>query len=179
MAVERLRWCPAIGLCLIAAACVRTPTEPKFTLEHLGSNVWAAIDNPNATASQAASNGGFVIGEDGVAVIDSLGSAEAATRLRSDIRRLTPLPIKFVINTHHHLDHVAGNRVFAESGATVLAQQNVRDWIHTENLNLFGRDIPAERRIQIEGLLPPSLLYEGGVDLYLGARHIQVRGAHS
>jgi cyclase len=99
------------------------------------------------------------------------------------IRTLTKLPIKFVINTHYHLDHVAGNGVFVEAGAVVLAQRNVRGWIHTENLRLLrdglrsaGKgDITPEQTAAIEGFAPPMVVYDKTVDLYLGSREIQVR----
>jgi glyoxylase-like metal-dependent hydrolase (beta-lactamase superfamily II) len=84
---------------------------------------------PNATKDQAASNAGFVIGAQSVAVTDTFGNASAAVLLLAEIRKRTSLPIKSVINTHHHLDHVAGNAVFRTAGAMVLAQRNVSDWI--------------------------------------------------
>jgi glyoxylase-like metal-dependent hydrolase (beta-lactamase superfamily II) len=86
-------------------------SKPPFKLTQIGPNAWAAIDNSIAK-QRAGSNAGFVIGDDGVAVIDTLGSADAAKQLLAEIRHLTKLPIRFVINTHYHLDHVAGNGVF-------------------------------------------------------------------
>ena len=56
---------------------------PLFTLKQVGANVWAAIDNP-AAKGVAAANGGFVIGDDGVAVIDSFASANAAKELLTE-----------------------------------------------------------------------------------------------
>jgi hypothetical protein len=64
---------------------------PSFTLKQVGANVWAAIDNP-AAKGVAAANGGFVIGDDGVAVIDSFASANAAKELLTEIRQRTKLP---------------------------------------------------------------------------------------
>jgi glyoxylase-like metal-dependent hydrolase (beta-lactamase superfamily II) len=147
---------------------------PSFTLKQVGANVWAAIDNP-AAKGVAAANGGFVIGADGVAVIDSFASANAAKELLTEIRRRTTLPIKFVINTHYHGDHVGGNGVFADAGASVLAHRNVRTWIHAENLRLIGDKGPQNLKTMIQGLTRPSVLYLDGVNLYLGDREIQVR----
>jgi cyclase len=167
---------PAV-YCLLSAACTsraRDVNEPAFTLEQVGPQVWAAIDNPKATA-RAFSNAGFVIGDDGVAVVDTFENDEAASQLLAEIRRLTTLPVKFVINTHYHLDHVGGNRVFVDAGAAVLAQRNVRDWIHPENLRLVGTDITAAQEAAIRAYVAPTVLYEQSVDLYLGSRRIQVR----
>jgi glyoxylase-like metal-dependent hydrolase (beta-lactamase superfamily II) len=126
-----------VFVCTFGASCARRSPEPAFTLKQIGPNAWAAFDNPKAT-SPAASNAGFVIGDDGVVVIDTFSTEDAAKQLLAEIQQRTKLPVKFVVNTHYHFDHVAGNGVFAKQGATVLAQRNVRGWIHTENLRLIG-----------------------------------------
>jgi cyclase len=143
-----------------------------FTLKPLGNNVYAAIDKPK---SSAGSNAGFVIGDDGVLVIDTFEDAKAAEQMLAEIRKLTKLPIKFVVNTHYHLDHVTGNGVFAQAGAVIIAQKNVRGWIHTENLKFFGPNIKPEQKAWIAGLVAPDIGYESGIDLYLGSRKILVR----
>ena len=151
----------------------KSAAEPSlFTLRPLGNNVYAAIDNPK---SSAGSNAGFVIGEDGVAVIDTFQDAQAAEQLLAEIRKLTRLPVKFVVNTHYHLDHVTGNGVFAQAGAVIVAQENVRAWIHTENLKFFGANIKPEQKSWIAGLVAPNVVYDSSVDLYLGSRKILVR----
>lgn len=161
-------------LCVAGAIRAQTPDEPPFTLKQVGPNAWAAINNPKAKA-QGAANAGFIIGDDGVAVIDTFVSSEAANHLLAEIRKLTKLPVKFAINTHYHADHVAGNRVFVDAGAAVVAQRNVRDWIHPENLKLLGDAPKPELKAFIESLVAPTVSYEQAVILHLGAREIQVR----
>jgi cyclase len=147
--------------------------EPSlFTLKPLGNNVYAAIDKPKSTAG---SNAGFVIGDDGVLVIDTFEDAKAAEQLLAEIQKLTNLPVKFVVNTHYHLDHVTGNGVFAKAGAVIVAQKNVRAWIHTENLKFFGANIKPEQKAWIDGLVAPDVGYNSSLDLYLGSRKILVR----
>ena len=143
-----------------------------FTLKPLGHNVYAAIDNAKG---EAGANAGFVIGDDGVAVIDTFENPEASKQMLAEIRKLTQLPIKFVINTHYHIDHVAGNSFFQQNGAVVFAQRNVRSWIHTENLKFFGKDIKPDQRKMVETLGAPHALYDTGVTLFLGSRRIDVR----
>ena len=162
------------GVSLSGAHCAATPTEPPFTLTQIAPNAWAAIDNPKSPAP-ATSNAGFVIGDDGVTVIDTLGSVEAAKQLLAEIQRRTPLPVKFVINTHYHFDHVTGNGAFAAAGATILAQRNVRDWIHTENLRLLGPNVPPELKALAESSVAPTALYDDGVNVYVGTGTIEVR----
>src|SRR5215831_19551713 len=113
------------SLLLVAAvASAETSVSLPFTLKPLGRGVYAAIDDAKGDAG---ANAGFVIGADGVAVVDTFENEKAARALLSEIRKLTPLPVKFVINTHYHLDHVAGNRVFQDAGAVVIGQRNVRE----------------------------------------------------
>jgi cyclase len=163
-----------VMLAISVASCSPAAPEPPFTLEQVGRDVWAAIDNPRS-ATRAVANAGFVIGESGVVVIDTLGTAGAAPHLLAAIRRLTAQPVKFVINTHYHLDHVAGNRIFADLGVTILAHRNVRDWVHTENLRLFGPDIPPELKALTDGIVRPTMVYDQGVSIYLGSREIRIQ----
>jgi glyoxylase-like metal-dependent hydrolase (beta-lactamase superfamily II) len=80
-----------------------------------------------------------------------------------------------LIDTHYHLDHVAGNAVFAETGAVVIAERNVATWERTENLKFFGDAITPEQRAMVETLTLPSLTYRDGVELSLGDRKAVVR----
>jgi cyclase len=150
----------------------QAPNSLLFALKPLGHNAWAAIDDAKGDAG---ANAGFVIGDDSVAVIDTFENPDAANQLLAEIRKLTKLPVKYVINTHYHIDHVAGNRVFQEAGAVVLAQRNVRTWIHTENLKFFGKDIKPEEKAKVAGLGAPDIVYDSGATLFLGSRRIDVR----
>jgi len=163
------------ALLLPAAASAQYAAPPAsslpFTLKPLGHNVYAAIDDAKGDSG---ANAGFVIGDDGVLVIDTFENEAAAKQLLSEIRKLTTLPIKFVVNTHYHLDHVAGNGVFVQAGAVVMAQRNVFSWIHTENLKFFGKNIKPEQKAMVEGLVGPEVLYDAGIDVLLGSREISV-----
>ncbi|MGZ4779183.1 MAG: MBL fold metallo-hydrolase, partial [Thermoanaerobaculia bacterium] len=163
---------------LVAACLAAVPThaddapKPFFTLHDLGSGVWAAVAVPG---SGAGSNAGFIIGDDGVVVVDTFQSAAAAAQLLSAIRERTALPIRFVVNTHYHLDHVAGNGVFHDAGAQIVAQRNVRAWERTENLKFFGANPAADKKAWVESLVLPDLVYDDSIDLFLGSRRLVVR----
>src|SRR5271170_661766 len=90
---------------------------PDYRLQKIGNGIWAAIVNDEGLAG---GNAGFVIGDNGVLVIDTFQDPRPAKALLGEIRKLTPLPIRFVVNTHYHLDHVNGNDVFAAAGATIV-----------------------------------------------------------
>jgi cyclase len=154
-----------------AQAAPPQPSGLSFTLKPLGRNVYAAIDDAKGNAG---ANAGFLIGEDGVLVIDTFENEAAANQLLAEIRKLTKLPVKFVVNTHYHLDHVAGNAVFEKAGAVILGQRNVSAWIHTENLKFFGKDIKPEQKKMVEALAAPEVLYDSGIQLMLGSREVLV-----
>jgi glyoxylase-like metal-dependent hydrolase (beta-lactamase superfamily II) len=142
-----------------------------FQLKLIGPNIWAALDDAKGDAG---ANAGFVIGDDGVVVIDTFENEAAAKALLHEIHQLTHLPVKFVVNTHYHLDHVAGNRVFAQQGAVIVGHHSVRAWIHTENLKFFGDKIKPEEKAEVENLLAPEVTYDTSVTLFLGSRRVEV-----
>lgn len=64
------------------------------------------------------------VGEDGVAIVDDQ-FAPLSEKIHAALARLSPKPVKFVLNTHWHFDHTGGNANFAET-ATIFAHENVR-----------------------------------------------------
>lgn len=162
------------GLLLLLGALPAWADAPKpfFTLHELAPGVWAAVSQ---AGSHAGGNTGFIVGKDSVAVVDTFQTEAAAEALLAAVHKTTPLPVRYVIDTHYHLDHVAGNALFANAGAVVMAQQNVRAWERSENLKFFGDKITPEQRRMVESLGLPSLTYRDGVKLDLGGRTVVVR----
>lgn len=169
-----LRRCLCICLLLLVIAAPARADEPKpfFTLHELAPGVWAAV---SLAGSHAGGNTGFVVGKDAVAVIDTFQTEPAAEALLAAIRKTTSVPVRYVINTHYHLDHVMGNKLFAQAGAVVMAQENVRAWERSENLKFFGDKITPEQKQMVESLGLPTLTYKDGVQLDLGGRTLVVR----
>lgn len=166
--IPRSIWAPLLALTawpLLGAA-------PDFRLQKMGNGIWAAIVNDEGLAG---GNAGFVIGDDGVAVIDTFQDPRPAKAMLAEIRKLTPLPIRFVVNTHYHLDHVNGNDVFAAVGATIVAHRNVRAWMRTENIKMLDLPLTAEARARVQSLTLPTVVHDSHIDLYLGSRRINIR----
>jgi len=71
----------------------------------------------------------FVVTPAGVIVTDpiSYGRPQAAQTYLDEIRKITKLPIKYLVYSHHHYDHIAGGKVFKDAGATVIAHRRAKE----------------------------------------------------
>lgn len=91
------------------------------------------------------SNAGFVVTDDGVVVFDSLGSPALGAAMITAIRQITPVPIKRVIVSHYHADHIYGLQAFQAIGAEI--------WAHRNGQAYLGSDVAvarlAERRVSL------------------------------
>ncbi len=167
----RTRTIASVSVVLFFSAVAFCADTPDFTVKKIGEGIYAAIA---ADGGKAGSNAGFVVGSNGVLVIDTFEEVGPARDLLAEIRKITSLPVRFVVNTHYHLDHTGGNAVFAQAGAIIVAQRNLRGWLRTENLKFF-RDPKPEQKAMVESLVLPDETYTDAVDIYLGTRQIQVR----
>lgn len=108
-------------------------------------------------------------------VVDGFFTVEAARALVGEIHRLTPKPIRYVVNTHYHADHTGGDQALRDAGAIIIAHKNVRGWVRTNNINLFGDRITPELRAKIEALPLPDLVTDKDLTVWLGSRKVVVR----
>lgn len=129
-------------------------------LTKLAENVYSYVGVTDASpANSFAANAGIVIGRDGVLVVDTLMSAKEGERFLADIRKVTNKPIRYVVNTHTHLDHAFGNSVFAKLGAVVISHEADRAFMEKvgeatlKNIGNFG--IKSEEMVGTEIALPP------------------------
>ena len=105
-----------------------------FDIVKVADGVYAAITKPTGLPS---GNAGFVIGSEGVLVVDTTLAPVTAQELVAEIKKITLLPIKYAVNTHYHVDHSGGNQVFAAMKVPIIAQENTRDWVPTRNKKFF------------------------------------------
>lgn len=124
------------------------------------------------------SNAGFIVTSDGVVVVDALGSPALATELLAEIRKVTPQPVRHVVLTHYHADHLYGLQVLKAAGANVIAHAAAREYL---NSDASRRRLDASRdelRPWIDAatrLVPADRWIDGDTDLTIGGTEIQIR----
>jgi cyclase len=87
----------------------------------------------------AGGNLGVLTGADGVLLVDAQ-YAPLSERIKAAIHAVSDKPVRLLVNTHWHGDHVGGNENFAKDGATILAQDNVRVRMSVAQINRTYND---------------------------------------
>lgn len=138
---------------------------------HVGEHALATADNAGAIAAS-----GFIVGERCVAVIDTGGSRRAGDRLRAAVRKVTPRPICYVINTHVHPDHIFGNAAFEADRPIFVGHRRLAAAMAARGANYqhaLERDLgPAAAGSRV---IAPTLVVQDKLDLDLGARVLTLR----
>lgn len=167
------------ALCLVALPLFRTFPAKAAGLEmaevapgvfvHQGRYEMQSPENRGDTA-----NAGFVVGDEAVAVIDTLGSAVMGRELREAVRAVTDKPIRYVINTHMHPDHVFGNAAFKDDNPTFVAHYKMSRGLASRadrylvvNKRMLGDEAFAGTEIVL-----PTLAVEDRLTLDLGNREL-------
>lgn len=119
-------------------------------------------------------NASFVVGNDAVAVIDTLGSAVAGGELREAIRRVTDKPIKYVINTHMHPDHVFGNAAFTADNPIFVGHYKLARGLATraDRYLAINKQMLGEQAFEGIEIILPTLAVEERQELDLGGRRL-------
>jgi quinoprotein relay system zinc metallohydrolase 2 len=168
----------ALTVCIIALQAGESKAEDRIVVPiteiapgvfvHQGKQETFTPDNRGDV-----SNAGFVVGTDAVAVIDTGGSRQVGEGLLQAIRQHTSLPVRYVINTHMHPDHVFGNAAFTGETPRFTGHHKLpralatrREQYLTVNKTLLGAAFDG-----IEVILPTEGI-EGKKTIDLGGRKL-------
>lgn len=121
-----------------------------------GEPVYYSIGNtgvPSQSNEGNTSNGGFVVTEEGVVVFDALGTPSLGWALLEQIRKVTDKPVRYVVVSHYHADHIYGLQAFKDhTGAVVIAQERAAEYRENDET----ADERADARLrQRQGALAP------------------------
>jgi len=113
------------------------------------------------------------VGEDGIVIVDDQ-YAPLADKIQAALKnlRVTDKPVRFVINTHYHGDHTGGNEPFANTGSTVIAQDNVRKRLEHGTMAGIGGSQVTEVKPAAKGALP-VITFEHDVTVHLNGEDIR------
>ena len=115
----------------------------------------------------AGGNIGLSVGDDAVFIIDDQFSS-SVPRIKEAIARITKKPVQFVLNTHYHFDHTGGNEAFGKDGSLIVAHDNVRRRMSSEQLiGLLGMKQPASPRAAL-----PVVTVAGDVTFHINGDEV-------
>ena len=138
---------------------------------HNGVHEEASPANGDAIA-----NIGFILGDDAVAVIDPGGSAREGRQLRAAIRALTDRPIRYVILTHVHPDHIFGAAAFGDDRPDFVGHAKLPGAL-AQRSDYYLRRLREALGDEAEGseVVAPTVLVSDPLDLDLGGRRLTLR----
>jgi glyoxylase-like metal-dependent hydrolase (beta-lactamase superfamily II) len=119
----------ATALCVGAHAQAIAYDKTEFIADKLGENVYTLTGSPGVDPGHPEGAGGrigLLVGPEGVLMVDA-SYAPLTDKVVAAIRKLSPAPIRFLVDTHEHPDHTGGNPNFARLGAVIFAREEVRD----------------------------------------------------
>jgi len=115
-------------------------------------------------------NIGVLTGPDGVILIDDQ-FADLVDKIRGAVAAISPEEIRLVLNTHWHFDHTGGNELLGRGGALIIAHENVRKRMSTDQFTeFFQQTTPASPSIAL-----PVVTFTRDVTLHLNGQTIEVQ----
>jgi glyoxylase-like metal-dependent hydrolase (beta-lactamase superfamily II) len=155
-------------------------------LTKIADNVYSYVDTKKMSPQNSfGANAGIVIGRDGIIVIDTLISAKEAKRFIKDIRAVSDKPIRYVVNTHYHLDHTFGNSEFEKLGAIIISHTidkvslQIKGEGSLKNAATFGL---TEQDMEGTKIAAPTVTFNGTMEIDLGDRKVELlykRASHT
>jgi quinoprotein relay system zinc metallohydrolase 2 len=155
-------------------------THQDFALSEIADGIFAFRGKNELMTSGnegAICNLGLVVGDEAAAVIDSGGSLVEARAFIGAIKEVTPKPVRFLINTHMHPDHIFGNAAFRDIGATIVGHTNLPRALEARGAFYLRnyRNQLGEALMEGVEIVPPAQLVADRSELDLGGRVLDLR----
>ncbi|MFI5954624.1 MBL fold metallo-hydrolase [Cryptosporangium sp. NPDC051539] len=138
------------------------------TVEDLGGGLYAYIQ---PDGSWFINNTGFLVGHDGVTLVDACATERRTRAFRDSVRQITDQPLRVLVNTHSHPDHTIGNGLFRE--AAIVAHEATREEVSKGVPPLQAVWEPFDAGTL--PLAPPFLTYREGLTLWVDDLRCEVR----
>ncbi|HEU4517606.1 MAG TPA: MBL fold metallo-hydrolase, partial [Steroidobacteraceae bacterium] len=150
-------------LCMLSVTARAQDPDVDVRAEAVATGVWVLYGSGG--------NIGVSAGPDGVFLIDDQ-YAVMTPKISEALAKIAPEPPRFVLNTHWHGDHTGGNENLAEKGSLIVAHDNVRQRMSTEQFNKFlDRATPASPAKAL-----PVVTFNDSVSFFLNGD--EIRGVH-
>ena len=151
---------------------------PPFTIEQVADGDYVHFGQVALTTPENAgdvANLGVVVGNDVVAIVDTGGSVSVGQSLVAAVHALTDKPIRYVINTHDHPDHVFGNAAMP-AGTAFVGHHNLPNRLASRGPYYLRsyREQLGEAEIKTVRIIAPTLLVETETTLDLGGRMLRL-----
>jgi len=166
--------------CCLRHAALAATGQLRFDLKEIADGVFAfegVVDLETPANEGAIANLTVVVGKDAAAVIDSGGSLIEAKAFIGAIGKVTDKPVRYLINTHMHPDHIFGNAAFRDLGATIVGHRNLPRALEARGefyLKSYREQIGAALMKGIE-IVPPTMLVEDRLELDLGGHKLELK----
>ena len=166
----------ALLILSLGTGSAQTSKRAEFTMVRVAEGDYAHFGQVAMTTAANAgdiANIGIVVGRDAVAVVDTGGSVRVGGELLLAIRAITGKPVRYVINTHEHPDHVFGNAAFGP-GVTFVGHHNLPAELAKRAAFYLRSYSDALGPIEIARvrIVPPTLLVDNQMTLDLGGRRL-------
>jgi cyclase len=121
-------------VCLFVSSLV-AQTTPEYKVEKLADGVFALI-RQDPVGWMVVSNCVFIVNDNDVVVVDTGGATSLAKQMIAELRKITLKPVRYVINTHWHDDHILGNAAFREAfpDAEFVAHATTREYLPVKGI---------------------------------------------
>jgi glyoxylase-like metal-dependent hydrolase (beta-lactamase superfamily II) len=170
-------WIGRLGICAVLLAGMMAVGQPAKAQQNTDfSKVQIKVTKVSGNIYMLEGEGGNIaasVGEDGIVIVDDQ-FAPLAEKIQAALKdlKVTDKPVRFVINTHYHGDHTGGNEPFANTGSTVIAQDNVRKRLETGGTAGNGGSMKMEMKAAPKAALP-VITFEHDVTVHLNGEDIR------